>query len=127
MVMRTVADILDRDLALAEGAALQLAERHRDTIMCGRSHGQPGLPITFGFKAAVWVSEMRRHRVRLNEGRKRWEVAQLGGALGTMEFWGIERCRFSTRSPATSGWQLPTFHGSPPGTGSQSSSACLQW
>lgn len=88
LVMRTVADILDRDLALAEGAALQLAERHRDTIMCGRSHGQPGLPITFGFKAAVWVSEMRRHRVRLNEGRKRWEVAQLGGALGTMEFWG---------------------------------------
>lgn len=88
LIMREVANILDRDLALAEGAALQLAERHRDTIMCGRSHGQPGLPITFGFKAAVWVSELRRHRVRVNEGRKRWEVAQLGGALGTMEFWG---------------------------------------
>lgn len=88
LIMRAVANILDRDLARAEAAALSLAQRHRDTIMCGRSHGQPGLPITFGFKAAVWVSELRRHRVRVAEGRRRWEVAQLGGALGTMEFWG---------------------------------------
>jgi adenylosuccinate lyase len=88
LIMREVANVLDRDLARAEAAALLLAERHRDTIMCGRSHGQPGLPITFGFKAAVWVSELRRHRVRVAEGRQRWEVAQLGGALGTMEFWG---------------------------------------
>jgi len=88
LVMREVARILDRDLRRAEAAALALAERHRDTIMCGRTHGQPGLPITFGFKAAVWASELRRHRARLAEGRRRWEVVQLGGALGTMEFWG---------------------------------------
>jgi adenylosuccinate lyase len=88
LVMREVARILDRDLGHAEDAALALAVRHRDTIMCGRTHGQPGLPITFGFKAAVWVSELRRHRARLAEGRRRWEVVQLGGALGTMEFWG---------------------------------------
>jgi adenylosuccinate lyase len=93
LIMREVANILDRDLARAEAAALLLAERHRDTIMCGRSHGQPGLPITFGFKAAVWVSELRRHRVRVAEGRQRWEVAQLGGALGTMEFWGDQALR----------------------------------
>lgn len=88
LVMRTVGQILDRDLAAIETAALALAERHRDTIMCGRTHGQPGLPITFGFKAAVWASELDRHRVRITEGRQRWEVVQLGGALGTMEFWG---------------------------------------
>jgi len=88
LVMREVADILERDLAHAEAAALALAERHRETVMCGRTHGQPGLPITFGFKAAVWASELRRHRARVAEGRRRWEVVQLGGALGTMEFWG---------------------------------------
>ncbi len=88
LVMREVADILERDLAHAEAAALSLAERHRDKVMCGRTHGQPGLPITFGFKAAVWASELRRHRTRVTEGRRRWEVVQLGGALGTMEFWG---------------------------------------
>jgi adenylosuccinate lyase len=88
LVMREVADIVERDLGRAEAAALALAQRHRDTVMPGRTHGQPGLPITFGFKAAVWASELRRHRDRLAEGRRRWEVVQLGGALGTMEFWG---------------------------------------
>jgi adenylosuccinate lyase len=35
--------------------------------MCGRTHGQPGLPITFGFKAAGWLDEVQRHRQRLEE------------------------------------------------------------
>lgn len=88
LIMRDVVEIVDRDLAAIEAAALSLAQRYRDTVMCGRTHGQPGLPITFGFKAAVWASELGRHRTRLAEGRRRWEVVQLGGALGTMQFWG---------------------------------------
>jgi adenylosuccinate lyase len=88
LMMRRLGDIADRDLARAQAGALSLARTHRDTIMCGRTHGQPGLPITFGFKAAVWASELGRHRQRLEEGRRRWEVVQLGGALGTMQFWG---------------------------------------
>ena len=58
--------------------------------MCGRTHGQPGLPVTFGFKAAVWASELARHQERLAQLRPRVEVVQLGGALGTMEFWGAQ-------------------------------------
>jgi adenylosuccinate lyase len=88
LVLRDVASLVDRDLARAEAAATDLAQRHRDTLMPGRTHGQPGLPITFGFKAAIWAAELRRHRTRLAEGRPRWEIVQLGGALGTMEFWG---------------------------------------
>lgn len=88
LVIRDVASIVDRDLTRAEAAATDLARRHRDTLMPGRTHGQPGLPITLGFKAAVWAAELRRHRTRLAEGRPRWEIVQLGGALGTMEFWG---------------------------------------
>ena len=88
LVLRAVGDVLDRDLRRAERAALDIARTHRDTVMCGRTHGQPGLPVTFGFKAAVWASELARHRDRLAEGRQRWEVVQLGGALGTMQFWG---------------------------------------
>src|SRR6266511_1887021 len=84
----TLGLIVERDLRRAETAALALARRHRDTVMCGRTHGQPGLPITFGFKAAVWVSELRRHQERLAQARPRYEVVQLAGALGTMEFWG---------------------------------------
>jgi adenylosuccinate lyase len=88
LTMRHTGDLLDRELARLCRAALALAERHRLTVMPGRTHGQPGLPITFGFKVAVWADELVRHRERLAQGRARWEVAQLGGALGTMEFWG---------------------------------------
>ena len=88
LTMRSVLDVVDRDLARCQAAALDLARRHRDTVMCGRTHGQPGLPITFGFKAAVWASELGRHRDRVAQARPRLEVVQLGGALGTLEFWG---------------------------------------
>lgn len=88
--MGVVADIVDRDLTRCQSAALALARTHRDTVMCGRTHGQPGLPVTFGFKAAVWADELRRHRERLAQARPRFSVVQLGGALGTMEFWGPE-------------------------------------
>jgi adenylosuccinate lyase len=58
--------------------------------MVGRTHGQPGAPITFGFKAASWADEVRRHLDRLREGRPRWLVAQLGGAVGVLRFVGDE-------------------------------------
>ncbi len=88
VVMQKVGDIVDRDLARLERAVLSLASSHRNTPMMGRTHAQPGLPIPFGFKPAVWCEEVRRHRRRLAEGRSRWELVQLGGALGTLEFWG---------------------------------------
>ncbi len=86
--MGTVLDIVERDLARCIEACLVLARTHRDTVMCGRTHGQPGLPITFGFKAAVWADELTRHQERIAQARPRIGVVQLGGALGTMEFWG---------------------------------------
>lgn len=87
-VLRSVGDLLERDLTRLRDATVDLAVAHRDTPMLGRTHAQPGLPITFGFKAAVWAAELARHLDRLAQGRPRWEVVQLGGALGTMEFWG---------------------------------------
>jgi adenylosuccinate lyase len=88
LVFRALGDIAERDVTRMRDRALELAAEHRLTPMCGRTHGQPGLPITFGFKAAVWAAELGRHLQRLRQGRSRWEVVQLGGALGTMEFWG---------------------------------------
>lgn len=88
LVARSAGTIAERDVGQMRDHALDLAARYRLSPMCGRSHGQPGLPITFGFKAAVWAAELDRHLTRLRQGRPRWEVVQLGGALGTMEFWG---------------------------------------
>ncbi len=61
-----------------------LADEHHDTIMAGRTHGQHALPVTFGFKAAVWLDEIMRHQDRLLEGRKRVLVGEFGGAVGTL-------------------------------------------
>jgi adenylosuccinate lyase len=86
--LRAVGALLWRDLRMVEDGLLQLAVRHRLTPMAGRTHGQPGSPISFGFKAASWADEIGRHLQRLHEGRKRWLVAQLGGAVGTLAFFG---------------------------------------
>jgi adenylosuccinate lyase len=90
MVMRQVGTLVWRDLRSLEADLLQLARTHRDTVQVGRTHGQPGAPVTFGFKAASWADEVRRHVQRLREGRPRWVVGQLGGAVGVLAFFGVD-------------------------------------
>ena len=60
-----------------------LAEKERDTVMLGRTHGQAAVPITFGLKTAVWLDEMRRQLVRLDEATPRIAVGKFLGAVGT--------------------------------------------
>ena len=88
LAMRSVGSILWRDLRTVERLLLGLAERHRDTPMAGRTHGQGGSPITFGFKAASWADETGRHLERLRQGASRWLVGQLAGSVGTLAFFG---------------------------------------
>ena len=84
----TVADVAERDLTAIEGHLVELAREHRSTPMLGRTHGQAGLPITFGYKAAVWVDEIRRHEERLAQLRPRLGVGQLAGGVGTLSGYG---------------------------------------
>lgn len=88
LVMQRMLAIAKRDLGATEAALLGLAEEHRDTLMLGRTHGQPGLPITFGFKAALWAAEVRRHLERIEQAEPRLAVGQLAGAVGTLSAWG---------------------------------------
>jgi adenylosuccinate lyase len=98
IVMRDVGDRVAAHLGQLQTTLLQLAETNRDTVMVGRTHGQPGAPITFGTKVASWADEVARHIIRLAEGRSRWSTGQLGGAVGVLGFFqpaGLElRARF---------------------------------
>ena len=61
-----------------------LADRHRGTVLAGRTHGQQALPITFGLKVASWIAPLVRHAERLVEISPRLLVIQFGGAAGTL-------------------------------------------
>jgi len=75
--------ITSRLEALAD-ALLDHVVTHAATAMPGRTHGQHAQPITFGYKAAVWLDEVRRHQTRMDEMRPRLLVGQFGGAVGTL-------------------------------------------
>ncbi|MDO9024227.1 lyase family protein, partial [Zwartia sp.] len=57
--------IIEQDLKELDEILDQLAEKYRDAPMAGRTHLQHALPITFGYKCAVWLLMVRRHRERL--------------------------------------------------------------
>jgi len=82
--LRTALDIIDDELHAVARALEGLAAKHRDTVMAGRTHMQHALPVTFGYKAAVWLSSVRRDKQRLAELRKRLLVVQFSGAAGTL-------------------------------------------
>jgi adenylosuccinate lyase len=86
--LKKVASIAYRDLRRIEELLLDLAARHRETLMPGRTHGQIGLPITFGFKCAVWASEVRRHIHRLKAIAPRIALGQLAGGVGSVSSYG---------------------------------------
>lgn len=59
------------------------AQKHKMTVMIGRSHGIHAEPITFGLKLAVWYAEFRRHAERLKLAIDDVAVGKISGAVGT--------------------------------------------
>jgi adenylosuccinate lyase len=101
LTMRDVGELVGRDVDQLMRLVASVAAQHEQTVMPGRTHAQPGAPISFGFKLATWADEFGRHVDRLHEGRRRWSTAQLGGAVGTLGFYGgvgpALRARFAER------------------------------
>ncbi|MBU4055280.1 MAG: adenylosuccinate lyase [Proteobacteria bacterium] len=94
----TSSDVLDTSMAcLLRQAGLMIlkdvdnllasiknrAMEHKNTVMIGRSHGIHAEPITFGLKLAVWYDEMRRNKVRIQNGIQSISYGKISGAVGT--------------------------------------------
>jgi adenylosuccinate lyase len=83
MQLKDASDIIEEKLVNLKSILQKKAAQYKDTVMIGRTHGQHALPITLGFKFAVWGYEVSRHISRLEECRNRVLVGKMSGAVGT--------------------------------------------
>ena len=82
--LKEAVEVLEKRLNSFEKVLLKKAERYKRAIMIGRTHGQHALPITLGFKFAIWLRETARHVERLSQCKDRLLVGKMSGAVGTM-------------------------------------------
>jgi adenylosuccinate lyase len=81
--LKEAINVIENRLNELESVLLDRAEKHKASIMMGRSHGQHALPTTFGFKASVWTREIARDIARLRDCKPRLLVGKMSGAVGT--------------------------------------------
>jgi adenylosuccinate lyase len=75
--------LLREESGAVSAALMDLAARHRATLMAGRTHGMHAEPTTFGLKAALWFDEIRRGEDRLERARDQIAVGKISGEVGT--------------------------------------------
>jgi 3-carboxy-cis,cis-muconate cycloisomerase len=84
LLLRQALDLVARDLAALGNALAARAKKYRGLPMAGRTYMQQALPITFGFKCAIWLAPLADHLDRLAELKRRCLSVQFGGAAGTL-------------------------------------------
>src|SRR4030081_3058734 len=82
--VRAGLDIIEADIAELRRILAGLSQRYRDTPMAGRTHLQQALPVTFGYKPAIYLALCARHAERLEQLKPRVLVGQFAGAAGTL-------------------------------------------
>ncbi|HET9043486.1 MAG TPA: 3-carboxy-cis,cis-muconate cycloisomerase [Burkholderiales bacterium] len=82
--IRAALDLVEADLKAISASLAELARKHRDTPMIGRSNLQQAVPVTFGYKMAGLLAAIERHRERLAQLRPRVLVGEFAGAAGTL-------------------------------------------
>jgi len=88
LIIRDALRIVKERLWRVVEMLIEYAERYRDVVMVGRTHGQHAVPITLGFKFANYIYELSRSLERLCEAEKRIVRSKVSGAVGTMAAWG---------------------------------------
>jgi adenylosuccinate lyase len=76
-------DLIEAKLCRLLGILLRRSGETRHLVCAGRTHGQIGVPTTYGLRFAIWASEVSRHIERLRQLRPRAAVGQMTGAVGT--------------------------------------------
>ena len=82
--IRSAFELIELEMKAVSESLSRLARDHRNTPMIGRSNLQQAVPLTFGYKAAVWLAGVDRHIQRLDQLRRRVLQGEFGGAVGTL-------------------------------------------
>ena len=86
--LKLVWDIVRASLVRIEKDLAAMTLKYADTMMVGRTHNIHALPMTFGFKVAGWLAELRRNIERMDQAEERIFVIQMCGAIGTLASYG---------------------------------------
>ncbi|WP_290597021.1 MULTISPECIES: adenylosuccinate lyase [unclassified Archaeoglobus] len=86
--LRDSVKILEVKLRKLASLLADKALEYKEVVCLGRTHGQAALPVTYGFRFAIWASEIARHYIRLQQLKERLLVGQMSGAVGTQAAFG---------------------------------------
>lgn len=76
---RIILEDLNRTISTLKG----LAQKHKDTICIGRSHGIHAEIMTFGVKMCSWLDIMERQKANFEHALEQIRVGQISGPVGT--------------------------------------------
>jgi adenylosuccinate lyase len=82
--LKEALNIISGKLASIIETLCEMANKYEDLVMPGRTHGQHAIPITLGFKFAVYAAELARNYERMLQLSKRVLKGKMSGAVGTM-------------------------------------------
>ena len=88
LIIKDALNIIENKLVKIIELFIQLANKYKDLIVVGRTHGQHAVPITLGFKFANYIYEFSRSLERLIQVKDRVVKGKMSGAVGTMAAWG---------------------------------------
>jgi adenylosuccinate lyase len=80
--------ILRYETVKLRSTLIDIMIQHKNTVCAGRTHGQIGVPTTYGLRFAIWASEVDRHIERLDQLTSRATVGKMSGAVGTQAAFG---------------------------------------
>lgn len=109
LLQRDAYRVILRDMELCRDYCLDLAKKYRNTVMAGRTHVVHAIPITFGYKAAVWADELGRNVERLKAMASRVFVGELSGAVGTLASMPEQGLEVQRRTMEKLGLGVPTI------------------
>ncbi|MBW6470124.1 MAG: adenylosuccinate lyase [Methanosarcinaceae archaeon] len=98
--IRDAIEILEKKMETLLAVLVKQASDNKNLVCAGRTHGQIGVPTTYGLRFAIWASEVSRHIERLEQLKPRATVGQMTGAVGTQAAFGKDGIEIQKRTMA---------------------------